>query len=36
MEMAQSKMPVIKNAGKSQQIKTKMDIKISKSKMEGN
>lgn len=36
MEMAQSKMPVIKKVKQSQQFKTKMDVKVSKSKVQGD
>ena len=34
--MAQSSMPIIKKANKSSQFKTKMDVKVSNSKIDGN
>jgi hypothetical protein len=36
MEMAQSNIPIIKKANKSSQFKTKMDVKLSQSKLDGN
>lgn len=33
MEMAKSNMPIIKKANKSSQFKTKMDVKLSTSKL---
>jgi len=36
MEMAKSNIPIIKKSNKSSQFKTKMEVKLSTSKLEGN